>query len=71
MNAKAWWKSWTIWINLLSFVLMAAETNWHFLQAVLPPAVYNIGAFALPIINVLLRFKTATPVARRDAECWP
>ncbi|MGB0218319.1 MAG: hypothetical protein ACPGJF_03210 [Sinimarinibacterium flocculans] len=71
MTAKAWWKSWTIWFNALSLVLIAVEQNWQFLRDVLPPTVYSIGAFALPIVNVLLRVKTNTGVARRDSECWP
>jgi hypothetical protein len=71
MTAKAWWKSWTIWFNVVSLVLIAVEQNLHFLRELLPPTVYGICAFALPVINVLLRMRTNTGVAKRDSECWP
>lgn len=71
MNAKAWYKSRTIWCNALIAALALAESQLDILQPLLPFNVYGGLAFALPIVNVVLRTVTTVPVAARDGEPWP
>ncbi|MDO9094459.1 MAG: hypothetical protein Q8R98_03660 [Rubrivivax sp.] len=56
---KLWWKSRTLWLNVLVLVLAAAETQLNVLQPLLPVNVYGLVAFGLPLLNVLLRAVTA------------
>lgn len=71
MATKAWWRSRTVWANLLIGVLLLAETNLHLLQPLLPLNVYQLTAFVLPILNLFLRAITRTGIGRRDEESWP
>jgi hypothetical protein len=56
---KRWYKSKTVWINVLSLVAMVLATiaQWPELSDVAPQIVY-----ALAIVNVLLRFVTSESV---------
>lgn len=71
MNAKAWWKSRTIWVNALMGALALAESQLQMLQPLVPFNVYGALAFGLPIVNLVLRTITTVPVASRDGEPWP
>lgn len=57
--AKPWWMSKTILFNTLVGVLLLAEAKVSSLQGILPDSKYQIVAFALPIINMLLRVITS------------
>lgn len=61
---KPWWKSKTLWINLLALVLAAAESQLNVLQGALPGGLFTWLAFALPVINAALRFITTTALVR-------
>jgi hypothetical protein len=56
---KRWYKSKTVWINVLSLVAMILATvaQWPEMNDVAPQIVY-----ALAIVNVLLRFVTSESV---------
>jgi hypothetical protein len=56
---KRWYKSKTVWINVLSLVAMILATvaQWPEMNDVAPQLVY-----ALAIVNVLLRFVTSESV---------
>ena len=56
---KRWYKSKTVWVNVLSLVAMILATvvQWPELRDVAPQIVY-----ALAIVNVLLRFVTSESV---------
>ena len=56
---KRWYKSKTVWINVLSLVAMILATvaQWPELSDIAPQIVY-----ALAIVNVLLRFVTSESV---------
>lgn len=56
---KRWYKSKTVWINVLSLVAMVLATvaQWPEMNDVAPQIVY-----ALAIVNVLLRFVTSESV---------
>ena len=53
---KRWYKSKTVWINVLSLVAMILATvaQWPEMNEIAPQIVY-----ALAIVNVLLRFVTS------------
>ena len=53
---KPWYKSKTVWINVLSLVAMVLATvaQWPEMNEIAPQIVY-----ALAIVNVLLRFVTS------------
>jgi hypothetical protein len=57
--SKPWWKSKTLWLNVVVLVCAAAETQLNVLQPLLPVNVYGLVAFGLPLLNVLLRTVTA------------
>lgn len=58
--AKRWWKSKTLIVNASVAGLLAAESQVHLLQPMLPVNVYAFAAFALPVVNSVLRFATST-----------
>lgn len=56
---KPWWMSKTMLINSAIAGLLLAEANITSLQGVLPASKYQLVAFGLPIINMLLRAYTS------------
>ena len=57
MEAKKWYKSWTIWANVALIVIDAVNQMAGIMP--IPPAVItSIGVVG----NILLRFKTDSPV---------
>jgi hypothetical protein len=62
MDTKHWSESKTIVINAVVLGLAAAESKLDFLQPLLPVNVYAVFAFALPVINTVLRTLTTTGV---------
>jgi hypothetical protein len=66
--AKPWWKSRTIWLNLLVLLLAAAETQLHMLQPLLPVNVYALVAFCLPLVNLAMRAVTQQAISVSGAK---
>ncbi len=62
MNTKAWWRSKTLWINLVAGGALLAQSQFGF---VISPEVQ--GAI-LTVINLVLRLITNEPVGLRDAS---
>lgn len=60
--AKPWWRSRTLWLNALALALAAAEERLGLLQGVLPASTFQAVAFALPVLNMVLRLVTSTAV---------
>jgi hypothetical protein len=60
MNSKRWYRSKTLWFNLVVLMLAAAESQLNVLQTVLPGGLYAWLAFVLPVGNAALRFITTT-----------
>jgi hypothetical protein len=73
VNGKPWWKSKTIWFNLICTGLFAAEVNFKVLEGLIPGAAYSALAFVLPVGNMLLRFITSTALItpRVDQPAMP
>lgn len=71
MNAKAWWKSRTLWLNALVLLLATAESQLGVLREALPVNLYALIAIGLPVLNMLLRVVTTAPLAKKDGEAWP
>ena len=57
---KLWFQSWTIWANLIGIVLIILQFVMQ-INLIIDP---EWQALILAIINILLRFKTTTTVAR-------
>ena len=57
---KAWWKSKTMWFNVLTLGLMAAQGQ---LGIEVPP---NVALPVVAIGNALLRIMTSTPIGATD-----
>jgi hypothetical protein len=55
---KPWYKSKTLWVNILVAVLATLEASTGLLQPYLPDHWYVAVAVGLPIINVVLRIIT-------------
>lgn len=60
MNTKAWWRSKTLWVNVVAGAALLAQTQFGF---VLSPEVQ--GAI-LTVVNLALRLITKEPVGLRD-----
>jgi hypothetical protein len=70
-DPKPWYRSRTLWINalmLLAALASAAEPLVPGLKAILPERLYAWIAFALPLVNVALRFATTAPLCRRKPQ---
>jgi hypothetical protein len=55
---KPWYKSKTLWVNILVAVLATLEASTGLLQPYLPNHWYVAVAVGLPVINVVLRIIT-------------
>jgi hypothetical protein len=55
---KSWWKSKTLWVNIIVAVLASLEATTGLLQPYLPEHWYVVVAVGLPVINVVLRIVT-------------
>lgn len=64
-DLKPWWKSRTLWVNAIVLLLATAESQLQILQPVLPINTYQLLAFALPVVNALLRLITSQGLAPR------
>jgi hypothetical protein len=58
LAAKPWWRSRTLWLNASVLALAAAEAHLGLLQPLLHLNVFALVAFALPVLNALLRVVT-------------
>ena len=70
LATRAWWKSWTLWINFVCLVLAQAETQLGLLREVLPINAYVLIALVLPPLNMALRVITTAPLGKQDRELW-
>jgi hypothetical protein len=61
-RSQPWWRSRTLIANFLVLAVTAAESQLHMLQPVMPVDVYALLAFALPVMNALLRAITSAPL---------
>lgn len=51
-----------MWVNGIAGVLLVIEASFHVLQPLLPVSVYLVAAFALSVINGVMRLFTVQPV---------
>jgi len=59
-RSKRWYRSRTLWVNLVVLMLAAAEAQLGMLKTVLPGQPYAWLAFGLPVLNAALRFLSTT-----------
>ena len=62
---KAWWKSRTLWFNLIMAGLTTAEASTGMLQAVLPANAYGVLCFVLAVGNAMLRIVSSQALAAK------
>jgi hypothetical protein len=55
---KSWWKSKTMWVNIVVAALATLETFTGMLQPYMPDHWYVAVAVGLPVVNVVLRIIT-------------
>lgn len=60
---KPWYGSRTLWLNAIVLGLAAAEARLGLLKDVLPISLFQLLAFALPVVNLVLRTVTSTAIA--------
>lgn len=61
-TTKPWWQSKTIWLNALALALAMAESRMGLLKGVLPVSAFEAVAFALPVLNVAVRYVTSAAI---------
>lgn len=66
-TSKTWWRSKTLWFNLVVALAAAAEAGFAVLQPVLPVNAYAVLVFLLTVGNTALRVVTTTALALRQA----
>ena len=59
MEAKAWWQSYTLWVNLLAVVGVMLVNS---LQLLDTARWAELSAGILALLNVILRLKTDAPI---------
>jgi hypothetical protein len=64
---KAWYKSKTLWVNLVAAVLMALEAGTGLLKPYMADTFWVIMAVGLPIVNAVLRIITTQALGKVDA----
>lgn len=68
---KHWLRSRTLIVNAIALGCLAAESHLQLLQDVVPLNVYQLAAFALPVVNAVLRLVTNTGVSLRPVAGGP
>ncbi|OIP06973.1 MAG: hypothetical protein AUK53_11880 [Betaproteobacteria bacterium CG2_30_59_46] len=71
LTPKPWWQSKTVWLNLISALLLALELKFDLLQPLVPGNVYAWMSVAITVANVILRVVTASPLVfgfNKEAE---
>lgn len=61
---KPWWKSRTVWVNIIVGVLSVIETQVELLKPYVPAGWFVIVAIGLPVVNIVLRLVTTTAVTK-------
>lgn len=62
LTPKPWWQSKTVWLNLISAMLLALELKFDLLQPLVPGNVYAWMSVAITVANGILRVVTAVPL---------
>lgn len=62
VEVKPWWKSRTLWVNLLSAVGIVLETQFEVIKPLVSPEVYQWLALLIPLANGILRVITDSPI---------
>lgn len=61
---KHWYQSKTIIVNTLLAVFAVLETQLHLLQPIAGPGLYTALAIGIPLVNVVLRTVTTSPLTK-------
>lgn len=63
VEAKPWWKSRTLWVNLASAILVVLEVKYEAIKPLVSPEVYQWLALLIPVANAALRAVTTAPLS--------
>lgn len=64
---KRWYKSKTLWVNLVAAALMALEAGTGLLKPYMADTFWVAMAVGLPIVNAILRIVTTQALGKTDA----
>lgn len=64
---KAWYKSKTLWVNMIASALMALEAGTGLLKPYMADTFWVAMAVGLPVVNAVLRIITSQAVGKKDA----
>lgn len=63
---KAWYKSWTVWFNIISVLALAVESQLQLLQSLMGEAEYALVAILVAAVNLYLRMHSGARLHRVD-----
>lgn len=68
MKTKPWYKSWTIWFNILSVIGIVIEQYFDLIKPLVSDKVYAIIVIVVASFNLYLRVFVKTPLTLRKKE---
>jgi hypothetical protein len=68
---KVWWASKALWFNFVSVILTGLEMHFRLLQPLFSETLYGAAAFAIAMVNILLRLVTSQPISFGKQEGEP
>lgn len=68
MKTKPWYKSWTIWFNILSVVGIVIEQYFDLIKPLVSDKAYAIIVIVVASFNLYLRVFVKTPLTLRKKE---
>ncbi len=68
MKTKPWYKSWTIWFNILSVIGIVIEQYFDLIKPLVSDKAYAIIVIVVASFNLYLRVFVKTPLTLRKKE---
>lgn len=68
MKTKPWYKSWTIWFNILSVIGIVIEQYFDLIKPLVSDKAYAIIVIVVASFNLYLRLFVKTPLTLRKKE---
>ncbi|HAF44679.1 MAG TPA: hypothetical protein DCK83_07005 [Gallionellaceae bacterium] len=62
VELKPWYKSRTLWVNLLSAIGIVLEVKYEAIKPLVSPEIYQWLAILIPVANTALRVVTTAPL---------
>lgn len=68
MKTKPWYKSWTIWFNILSVIAIIVEQYFDLIKPLVSDKAYAIIVIVVASFNLYLRVFVKTPLTLRKRK---